>query len=206
MEEPLPLPVCLHTQKRKRKPCRTDDGNHSSGMTGHSGDSKYTSDKSSCRCEVCAKQFTDLGSLQRHLRIHTGECPYRCEVCGKPFSRSDNLKTHVRIHTGECPYRCEVCGKQFSQPANLKTHLRIHTGECPYRCEVCGKQCRWSQDLKSHMRIHTGERPYRCEVCGKQVVKNIILKDTSGFTQLNVPTNVRCVENSSIAQTISKHM
>ncbi|XP_063371151.1 oocyte zinc finger protein XlCOF15-like [Cydia amplana] len=31
-------------------------------------------------CTMCEKEFTFPGSLQRHIRLHTGETPYTCDA------------------------------------------------------------------------------------------------------------------------------
>ncbi|KAI3359601.1 hypothetical protein L3Q82_013799 [Scortum barcoo] len=70
----------------------------------------------------------------RKPRNMQGEKPFSCTQCGKNFSTLGNLKTHQRIHTGERPYTCSQCGKSFGQAGNLKRHQLIHTGQKPYVC------------------------------------------------------------------------
>ena len=79
---------------------------------------------------VCEARFSQLGSLQSHVRIHTNEKPYECDVCEKRFSDSGNLKRHMRIHTNEKPYECDVCEKRFSESSSLtKAHAYSHERE-----------------------------------------------------------------------------
>uniref|UniRef100_UPI00358F79F8 zinc finger protein 568-like isoform X1 n=2 Tax=Myxine glutinosa TaxID=7769 RepID=UPI00358F79F8 len=121
------------------------------------------------KCLVCGKSFTQLGHMNYHLRIHTGERPYTCVVCGKSFAFTGNLRIHMRTHTGERPYTCSVCGKCFRQSGHMKVHMKSHIREreSPYKCSVCGKGFIEVNNMKKHMRVHTGERPYVCSVCGK---------------------------------------
>ncbi|XP_035593582.1 zinc finger protein 184-like [Oncorhynchus keta] len=147
-----------------------------------------------CCCKVCGKSFHHMGTLIKHVQIHTkdeegicgvcGKCfqatesmqdhfqthiadRFCCHVCGKGFTLNSNLKRHMRSHTREKPYGCHYCGQGFSTGSTLNRHIRIHTGEKPFCCPDCGKSFTQSGHLKIHMRTHTGEKPHSCPDCGK---------------------------------------
>ncbi|XP_041704553.2 zinc finger protein 3 homolog [Coregonus clupeaformis] len=147
-----------------------------------------------CCCKVCGKSFHHMGTLIKHVQIHTkdkesicgvcGKCfqstesmtdhlqphiadRFCCHVCGKGFTLNSNLKRHMRSHTREKPYGCHYCGQGFSTGSTLNRHIRIHTGEKPFCCPDCGKSFTQSGHLKIHMRTHTGEKSHSCPDCGK---------------------------------------
>ncbi|XP_058465299.1 zinc finger protein 652-B-like [Malaya genurostris] len=59
----------------------------------------HSTEPRSYSCEVCARQFSNTGSLGLHIKIvHLGVKPYICTVCQWAFGRSDHLKRHMKSH------------------------------------------------------------------------------------------------------------
>ncbi|VVC89491.1 unnamed protein product, partial [Leptidea sinapis] len=127
------------------------------------------------RCPVCGREFSQMASLRRHQKSHTGEKNYLCNVCGKAVSTQEHLKFHLRIHEQYKPYVCKTCNKGFVKKCNLKLHERVHSGEKPHVCSCCGKAFAQRSSLVVHERLHTGERPYTCRVCGRGFVARGLL-------------------------------
>ncbi|GIZ02105.1 hypothetical protein CEXT_484341 [Caerostris extrusa] len=118
-------------------------------------------------------------------KMYSGKS-HQCPFCGYSTSHSANIKKHIRTHTGECPFQCTLddmslaeiiryakrhqcsyCGYSTFLSADMKKHIRIHTGERPFQCCFCMKRFNEKRPLNNHMRIHTGERPFQCPECDK---------------------------------------
>ena len=80
------------------------------------------------QCEVCHKSFFDKSTMNKHMKIHTGQKPYSCNLCGKAFSQNSTLKSHMRVHSGEKPFSCDVCDLKFTEKGNMLRHRSTHTG------------------------------------------------------------------------------
>jgi uncharacterized C2H2 Zn-finger protein len=72
------------------------------------------------KCRVCGKAFKHRRSLNRHVKLHSGEKNFKCPYCATAFARSDHLKAHIHTHNNSKPYRCSVCQCGYSTQAALK--------------------------------------------------------------------------------------
>jgi adenosyl cobinamide kinase/adenosyl cobinamide phosphate guanylyltransferase len=87
--------------------------------------------------KVCGKGFKHRRSLNRHVKLHSGEKNFKCMYCATAFARSDHLKAHIRTHNNTKPYRCAVCQCGYSTQAALKVHIAHHHSKSKFKCVLC---------------------------------------------------------------------
>ena len=91
------------------------------------------------KCKVCGKGFKHRRSLNRHVKLHSGEKNFHCPYCSTAFARSDHLKAHIRTHNNSKPFRCSVCQCGYSTQAALKVSFSVAIISQPVvnRCQEC---------------------------------------------------------------------
>ena len=77
-------------------------------------------------CPFCGKIFTKDKVLSRHVRIHNNE-RYHCKQCEKNYSNPGSVRRHVKaVHSDNC-FKCDMCGDKFlSSLGNLENHKKMH--------------------------------------------------------------------------------
>ena len=76
-------------------------------------------------CEVCAKKFTTLRSMQRHHKVVHELVRYDCPQCGLSCPGRDGLRNHIIYkHEDQRRVNCKKCDASFN--FNNRKGLRVH--------------------------------------------------------------------------------
>ncbi|XP_068279624.1 transcription factor E4F1 isoform X2 [Nyctibius grandis] len=119
------------------------------------------------KCEQCGKEFTKGYLLKKHREVHVNERRFRCGECGKLYKTIAHVRGHRRVHSDERPYSCPKCGKRYKTKNAQQVHFRTHLEDKPYVCQYCSRGFREKGSLVRHIRHHTGEKPFKCYKCGR---------------------------------------
>ena len=103
-------------------------------------------------CKICGKGFKHRRSLNRHVKLHTGEKHFKCTYCDTAFARSDHLKAHIRTHNNSKPFKCSICQCGYNTQSALKVHIaHHHHTKAKYKCLNCCKEFDSKYNLDEHI-------------------------------------------------------
>ncbi|KAG7174943.1 Zinc finger protein 26-like 10 [Homarus americanus] len=130
----------------------------------------YLRHKGNKKCIRCNRTFSNLASLERHMKI----CPsveissfFKCSICGKDMVSERMLERHMASHSRQ--YQCELCGKPYSNSTNLAQHVplcrqsRQVASIGHVACEDCGEEFTDASAFRAHYHTHT--HPFHCSCC-----------------------------------------
>ena len=96
-----------------------------------SGDRSSRNARRACdepaECEVCAKKFTTLRSMQRHHKVVHELVRYDCPQCGVSCPGRDGLRSHIIAKHEKRRVFCKKCDASFiygSGSKNIKEHMK----------------------------------------------------------------------------------
>ena len=98
------------------------------------------------KCRKCAKVFTSIPLLNKHMLNHHDEI---CKVCERKFQSSDLLKEHIKVHE-----------EQSSIDELLSTEKKLEISVTPQviiNCELCDSSFDTLEILGQHMESEHSE-------------------------------------------------
>ncbi|XP_023945553.1 zinc finger protein 62 homolog [Bicyclus anynana] len=133
-------------------------------------------------CSHCDKLFTDISSLEFHIRIfhpqaqvadsftshlEDSEQSYKCMHCDRVYNSDRSLKHHIKLkHTANDPVKCQYCDKICKNKYYLAYHITTHNNTSWSKCDYCHKEFKSKRNIRRHIEYtHLGMQRYKCIEC-----------------------------------------
>ena len=100
------------------------------------------------QCNFCKKKLRSFQAFQRHTLVHFNR--HRCPVCSRMFTQLSSLQSHLRTHSGDKSHECPLCLRRFTQKSNMRSHLELHSVCNTFVCGKCAKSFKALRYLKQH--------------------------------------------------------
>ena len=114
--------------------------------------------KRSNKCNQCDYASSYAGTLNRHMKTHSGEKPNKCHQCNYDSFTANNLRERLKTHSGEKQNKCNHCEYASSRVSSLRRHLKSHNGEKPNKRILCDYASTKEGNLRKHWKMHSGEK------------------------------------------------
>ncbi|CAB3233840.1 unnamed protein product [Arctia plantaginis] len=89
----------------------------------------------------------DLSDEEELREKKTKSKKYSCEICQKKFSYNGSLEVHMKVHSGEKSFTCHLCNTSHTDNKELTKHITItHIVDNRYPCEA---ECPMIRDTDS---------------------------------------------------------
>nr|XP_032528380.1 zinc finger protein 83-like [Danaus plexippus plexippus] len=168
--------------------------------------------KNANACRHCDKLFTDISSLNFHVRIFHPQAQiadskllsnredlgsFKCDHCDRIYYSDRSLKHHVKLkHSSDEAAECQYCGKICNNKYYLASHIKIvHNNDYWAKCDFCDKQFKSKRNIRRHIEYtHLGMQRYKCIECGtlfkekRSLRKHVRIKhpDSTAFPQCHI--------------------
>ena len=115
-------------------------------------------------CPRCQTEFTQSGSLQRHIRGVHEKKRHKCDQCEKDFADRSGLRYHkLTKHAGKKrkynKKKCPHCNKSFNTGSAYNRHLLTHQSLKPFLCPFCSS---YAAKQLANLKTHIDSLHFKC--------------------------------------------